>query len=300
MKFKLIALAALLATSATSFAAMDAATSGNGSAVANFRFYAGPSNDSGGDDRSAIFDLGVSMNDVLGWNGQAGFSRTWNLVTGTMSGTGIVGNQATGTYGSTWTDLQTFAGSNAAAIEFNVIALDNTDAGTVGGSRYLTTANVTTFPSLTNSNVNTFDVMNPYIVANNLLGTHASDANGASSAVSGGANNTYFGSINGTGDGDTWVTKTTADTTRNLATAQNFWFLTNSSLSSTAQATKTAFGVDLNGDNLIGTGEFGQWSVNQAAGTISFTTPVPEAETWAMLLAGLGLMGAMIRRRKSA
>jgi hypothetical protein len=31
---------------------------------------------------------------------------------------------------------------------------------------------------------------------------------------------------------------------------------------------------------------------------ISFAAPVPEPETYAMMLAGLGLMGFMVRRRK--
>ncbi len=32
----------------------------------------------------------------------------------------------------------------------------------------------------------------------------------------------------------------------------------------------------------------------------TLTVPVPEPETWAMLLAGLGLVGAAVRRRKQA
>jgi len=298
MKLKLIALAALLATSATSFAAMDSSTTGNGSAVANFRFYSG-NNDQGGDDMSAMFDLGVSLNQVLSWNGVAGFSRTWNLVTGSMSGTGINGSQAIGTYGETWNELINFA-SNPANIEFNVIALDSSDDGAVaGGARYLTTADVATFPALTNGNLLGFVNMNQYILANNSRGTHVGNDNGASSAFSGGANNTYFGSIGGAPDGDTWAGKTTADTTKNLATAQNFWYLTSSAPGGNGASIRTAFGYDLNGNGSIGAGEFGEWSVDMAAGTISYMNPVPEAETWAMLVAGLGLMGAVIRRRKS-
>ena len=37
-----------------------------------------------------------------------------------------------------------------------------------------------------------------------------------------------------------------------------------------------------------------------AAGPQFEVTPVPEPETWAMLLAGIGLMGAVARRRRTS
>jgi hypothetical protein len=80
--------------------------------------------------------------------------------------------------------------------------------------------------------------------------------------------------------------------------AQNFWLLTTSSLSNTAQASKTAFGVDFNGNSVIAGTEFGKWNVT-ADGMVSFANPapVPEASTYGMMLAGLGLVGFMARRR---
>ena len=46
----------------------------------------------------------------------------------------------------------------------------------------------------------------------------------------------------------------------------------------------------------------GQWTFDVAGGNASFTyaMPVPEAETYAMMLAGLGLVGFMVRRRTQA
>ena len=41
-------------------------------------------------------------------------------------------------------------------------------------------------------------------------------------------------------------------------------------------------------------------SVNPASQTLLSVSPVPEAQTWAMLVAGLGLLGFMARRRKGA
>lgn len=48
------------------------------------------------------------------------------------------------------------------------------------------------------------------------------------------------------------------------------------------------------------TGRDIQWASRESgfAPTLTFTTAVPEPETYAMLLAGLGLMGAVVRRRK--
>jgi hypothetical protein len=139
--------------------------------------------------------------------------------------------------------------------------------------------------------------MNQYVTANNGRGTHGSQIDGASTATPTDPANSYFRAVNGSGLGDTWVSKTTADTTKTLATAQNFWFLTTTAPGGTGQATKTPFGVDLNGNGSIGTGEFGEWSVNLAAGTITYANPVPEASTYGMMLAGLGLVGFMARRR---
>lgn len=281
MNFKLKALvaAAVMAASAPALAVMADATSGNGELLVNLRFYTGDNN-VGGDDISAVFDLGVDMNTFVANKNVAGFTQSWNL--------------AAANYGTAWNDVITFAGANAAAIEYNVIALDNTNFDVAGGSRYLTTGPAS-FPSLSNQNLNGFQDMNGYVIANNSRGTHASQANGASTATSNDTGVVYFGKAFGNADGDTWVTKTTADTTKTLATAQNFWFLTTSSTRTTDQAIKQAFGYDLDGNGSIGAGEFGQWSFNGS--TLTFANPVPEASTYGMMLAGLGLVGFMARRR---
>lgn len=286
MNFKLNALVAvaLMAASAPTFAVMSDATSGNGELLVNLRFYTGDNN-VGGDDISAVFDLGVDMNTFYANKNTAGFTMSWDL--------------SAANYGTAWNDVIAFAGANTAAIEYNVIALDNTNSNTAGGARYLTTLDVATFPSLSNQNTNLLSDMNGYVTSNNTRGTHAAEANGASTATSNDTGTVYFGKALGTADGDTWVTRLgSADTTKTLATAQNFWFLTTSSTTTTGAATKQAFGVDLNNNGSIGTGEFGEWSFNGS--TLTFTNPaapVPEASTYGMMLAGLGLVGFMARRR---
>ncbi len=283
MNLKLIAAALAFVAAGSAQAAMQGATSGNGELLVNFRYYDG-ANDTGGNDMSALFDLGITMDYALANFNTAGFTQTWNL--------------KAANYGSAWSDLLAFA-ANDANIEFNVIALDNTGGDVAGGARYLTTADVASYPALTNGNLSGFDVMNQLVNANQNRGTHGTETNGASTAVSGGDANTYFGSVNGLTDGDTWAGKTTADTTKTLATAQNFWFLTTTAPGGNGAATKAAFGFDLNNNGSIGAGEYGEWSVNLAEGSITYAAPVPEPETYALMLAGLGLVGFMARRRKA-
>ncbi len=286
-RLKAFAVAAIATLSGPALAAMDGAMSGNGELLLNMRYYGGSSATSGDDDISGLFDLGFKMNDMVAANGQAGFSKSWDLTSGT--------------YGASWNQLMNFVGpANAHLIRFNVIALDTTDLNDAGGPRYLTTANVDTYPKLGNTNLKGFVNMDKYIEANNSRGTHATDDNGASVAMPTDPSNTFFGAINGFGQGDTWLQKTTADTTQPLGTEQNFWFLTTSSTSALAQATKTPFGVDLNNDGNIGEGEFSKFKLTEN-GVLTFTnpsvSPIPEADTWAMLLAGLSMLGMIIRRR---
>ncbi|MDN5752686.1 MAG: PEP-CTERM sorting domain-containing protein [Nitrosospira sp.] len=285
-KLKALAAAAVMAASVPALAAIDGGDTGNGELLLNVRYYGGTSATTGDDDMSALFDLGFKMNDMLAANGQAGFSKSWDLTEGA--------------YGPSWNQLMSFVTpANAHLAEFNVIALDNTDFNDAGGSRYLTTGNTKDWPSQGNTNVKGFQNMEEYIEANSSRGTHATAANGASVALPTDPSDTFFGAVGGFMQGDTWVTKTTVDTTQPLGTEQNFWYLTTSSRSNLAQATKTPFGVDLDKDGVIGEGEFTKVTLSDA-GILSITSPVPEADTWAMLLAGLSMLGVMIRRRTGA
>ncbi|SEL01353.1 PEP-CTERM sorting domain-containing protein [Nitrosovibrio tenuis] len=289
-KFKVLAVTAVMAASAPALAAIEGGPTGNGELLLNVRYYGGDSATSGGDDISGLFDLGFKMNDMIALNGQTGVSKSWDMTSGA--------------YGASWNQLMSFVtshGGDVSKIGFNVIALDSSSPNTTGGVHYLTTANVDSYPLIGNANVKAMSGMQQYVDANNSRGTHATDANGASTATPTDAPNSFFGAINGFGQGDTWITKAGVDTTQPLNTDQNFWLLTTSSTSSLAKGITTPFGVDLDQDGKITGNEFSKFNMN-ANGTLSFTSPVsaiPEADTWAMLLAGLGMLGAMVRRRTS-
>lgn len=295
MNFKLNTLAAavILAASAPALAAIEGGRGpdGNGELLVNVRYYGvgvGNTNTTGGDDTSGIFDLGIRLNDFIALNGQGGVSKSWDLTQGA--------------YGAAWSQLTNFVtghGGDLSQIEFNVIALDFKTPNT---PTYLTTFSGETFPGLQNANLRGFQNIQQYIDANNTRGTNATDANGAAIATPSDPANTYFGAIGlgATNPGDQWVGKTFADTTQPLGTEQNFWMLDTNSIANFGQVVKTPFGVDLNHDGSITGNEFSKFTLN-TDGSLTFASPVvspiPEADTWAMLLAGLGMLGAMVRRR---
>jgi hypothetical protein len=279
MKLKFIAAAAALVVAGAVNAQALNFASGNSDLFVNF-VTTGASNTAG---TSGIFNLGMDMNTFIAQaQGVAGYTHTWNL--------NDIG------YGTAWSTLTT-AGATS-GLSFNVIAGDTVN------SRMMSTAGVTpgvfAGGNLVNSNLNGMGTaMDPYVTANQTRGTMATGV-GAATAVAGAGSNIYFKTINGQGDGATWAAKTSQNTVAAVGTAENFWLLSLGAGAGSAQTVKTAIGYDVNGNGSIGAGEYGQWTVNQAAGTITFTNPVPEPETFAMLLAGLGLMGAIVRRRKTA
>jgi len=229
------------------------------------------------------------MNDFIALNGQGGISKNWNLTQGA--------------YADAWNTVTSFVTSHGGTLNdiyFNVIALDSLN---FNQPTYLTTFAGDVFPGLQNTNLRQFQGMQTYVDANAGRGTIGTAADGAATATPTDPTNSFFGAINGFGQGDTWLQKTTANTTQPLGTEQNFWILNTSSLSNFGQVVKTPFGVDLNHDGSIAGNEFSKFTLN-ADGSLNFASPVvsaiPEADTWAMLLAGLGVLGAMVRRRAGA
>lgn len=136
---------------------------------------------------------------------------------------------------------------------------------------------------LTNA-LGTFDqyLINP----NNLIGNHQATANGASVAVDGDLG--YAGSVYGnTGNyGAKFGDKTAA-----LGSSMAVYSFIGATASGLTKITPVQ----------VQTSGFSNYFALSSTGGLQYVAvPVPEADTWAMLLAGLGLMGFIARRRTAA
>ena len=114
-------------------------------------------------------------------------------------------------------------------------------------------------------------------------------ANGASLSSDPGVNSNANHS-NGFGNSDKFRDKATFVATAVAGTAQSFYYLDTNNGTSASTALVTQFG------NAAGNATF---HYNDAAGTLTFNqvAAIPEPETYALLLAGLGMLGFMGRRR---
>ncbi|MGQ2966543.1 PEP-CTERM sorting domain-containing protein [Methylophilus sp.] len=272
MKFQLKALAVALALSATvpAQAAISLGSSGDGS------FVLSTLNNANG--ISATFDLGFTYSQFGALVASAdsnGGSYSWDLTTGN--------------YADAWNTFSSIAVSGTS--NWAIFSSDNEGAqrgaAAVGARGYYVTAtDLNNAVTQTSTAVNSLINFDKYLLAANGTGNHQSVANGASTAplidVAGaGSANAY-----GTGAaGDAGVRAINPfDTTVNfLQTVTN------------GGSTPNTIGFTGNANGLY---TF-KLSSN---GLLTFTTSVsavPEADSYAMLLAGLGLVGLVARRRKA-
>lgn len=327
MKLKLIAAAALLAATGLTHAAVDSgAASGDGTFLASVSF----GNGSAGS--SASFDLGLSYSQLATWQvdinttlsgGGTEWFRSWNLSTGQYSGTGLTAS-VIGNYGTTLTDFNAAAAAAGATstAQLQVMALDGVGS-TIGskgvyasGNAISASGGAAAIVATTNTINNGLNgtTLNNFFANVNVSGTHATDANGANLASAGSP--AYFN--NGTGMeklAQTAMFDTNGQYNGQYAAGSNtfagqqqavaFFNQVSSSFAGANKANLTAIGYDMDGDGAIefdnngalpaGT-EYGLWTLQ--GDVLSFSvTAVPEPETYAMLLAGLALMGGIARRR---
>jgi hypothetical protein len=278
MKLKLIAAAAVLAASGAQ-ASMTLPSTGDSSFL--FNLYDSSS--------QATFsaDLGISYTQWTGTDmSVAGIKLVWDLDAGTFSDLSATatGLSASLNYGTVFTS---FMGEvNTANLGFDVKAGDRnvTFNPAAGANSLLTTSSAATVSAQNGQQLGALGVLNTAMTAMNadaVSSTHATAANGANKFDAGETTTSYF-------DGQGANLKNLSFSTgASINESLNFFKLTNSGSASNGQTVVTAYA--------------GTWSFDAATNSLIYqTAPVPEPETYAMLLAGLGLMGAVARRRRQA
>jgi len=229
------------------------------------------------------------------------------------------------------------ATGGAAAAQFSVLAFDATGSGSFGtaGQSFMSTANgfisgsgIPTQPSASFGPTNDaiFSASGNTTVANYNATMNADAGMAVASGV--GANTAVFGEndhynansgmqslggLSGFDNNGQYNGNYTGTTNifSGQARAMPFFQFYASSLDGGASADRVAFGVDLDGDGAIefdnngatagGSNEFGLWRLQ--GDFLSYTqpelisAPIPEPSTYAMMLAGLALLGGMARRR---
>lgn len=252
---------------------------------------------------SLVLDLGVSMADFLkvtsGVSNSAGalsFDNTiasWNFATNTRTVNGLA---VAGDY--SWSSIvSSFFASAQGGVKWGVIGADNV-SGAISATNTLTNRNLLTTGSPTQANVNQVTssaavsnatgAFQNFVAAQTGTGTVDSHADGASTSTAGASflNTTLRGNFN---NQLPWSYLSDVDTTTNL-------FLVNQQANPVVYQLGQSYGVDL-----LLTEKMATFRYDSATQTLNFAAaavaPVPEPETYAMLLAGLAVIGGVVRRR---
>ena len=280
MKFQLKALAAALALAVTlpAHAAIDKANTGNGSLVLTLLDRVGGI--------SATFDLGKNYSDFsVAPNVAANIAPSGGFLASGIdaAGTTLTWDLTQGNYSAAYSSF--LAKSSFGNTFYGVTAGDLLGPSTSGGRGYITTYDLLTpGTGITTANVATaVGVLDTYLTQVNTEGNHPTVADGASSAISG----------QGYAGGGTFL---------------------NNRLNNVGPTSLGALGANLGVTqvSLFGTGttQANQYIFANNAhfnlsngGLLTYSTTavaaVPEADTWAMMFMGLGLMGFIARRKQA-
>lgn len=304
MKMKLNALAAALALAllATAGAQAGVATGAAGSGPGNSSviFVATASDNS----ISLAVDMGVNFADFLqaraGYTNNMGalayngsdVSASWNFGSNSRA---VNGSAVTGDF--QWSDAFTsFVAATGGNYTWGVVAGDNV-TGAISGTNVITNRNVmATFNNATQALINGVTASSTisnatanfdnYVAANSFAGTMNTAADGAATATSGQAllNTVMKGNFGGQTNGMSYLSAIGAST--GLFTIQQqsnpIVFQLGTSYAQDSLLTEGAASFSFDGTTLLYT-----------------VAAVPEPGTYAMLFAGLGAVGFMVRRRKN-
>ena len=267
MKFQLKALVAALALVAAvpAHAAIDTTASGNGSMILTVLDLVS--------NVSAAFDLGKNYSD---FNMVAAAGTVSNVTaSGTTFSWDLAGNAD---YSTAWSTFLAASASDA-NIKYAITAGDNLGAG-AGSRGYIATyagAGASTTSLAVITAVGNFDTY-----TNNLAVVAGSNTN---TVANGSAFQTpatiFYGSNknNGTGPLTTGALGTTLGVIQSVTSASSL-----TPVSNTIFGNGASFNLASNGALVYSTNAI---------------TPIPEADTWAMMLLGLGFMGFVARRKQA-
>lgn len=285
MNFKLNALvaAALLsaAGSASAITATNDVTSGNAYLLLSVL----DNNFNGGAGRSYTRSLEVAMND-FGTANRATGGFTANV--DTLSS--LNQTWATGALWSSFTagmDANTIAG-----LQWDVTALDQTGTSAADQKRILTTSasNLVADIAVSGVSTNNTEFQNATLNQDQYWDAVIAAMGASTEIITEDANSFAFATSGGVHAGNFAGKTPDFSTVGNVGDSMGFYYLTRSSSSNTAEVLAVAYG-NANGASTFTLG---------VDGALSFAAPVaavPEASTYGMMLAGLGLVGFMARRR---
>lgn len=304
MKLHHIAAALALVAAGTANAAIDNFTTGNGSL-----FLVAYDNAGGANTQTAsLFDLGFNLDDIAGATGNGttgaignlvspGNTVVWNFNENTVSVNGSVASIGTNSWSTAFAKL--VANSDAGQIKWTVGAGDN--VGFAANARYLltgqptaaaltsqnasNTSNLSGSNTLFGQNILNKGTLNVDGVANGAW-TFAASEDGAATAINGYVLDTTVFSPN-------WKARNMLTNAVVLDGAQqNLWLADASGAEKRVGEQALAPAGYLNGSATL--------TFNSVTGTLTLAVPaVPEPSTYALALIGLGLVGAVARRRRA-